>query len=86
MADNSWSLHPHRNGWRHLQTQVCCLPHHPVSCLTEDEHRPGDFFVFPDTDEETEDAEDEMETDEDIQDTAGLEEEVPSDDEEDNSQ
>jgi hypothetical protein len=33
-----------------------------------------------------EDAEDEMETDEDIQDTAGLEEEVPSDDEESNSQ
>jgi hypothetical protein len=44
------------------------------------------FFVFPDADEETEDAEDEMETDEDIQDTAGLEEDVPSDDEEDNSQ
>jgi hypothetical protein len=44
------------------------------------------FFVFPDADEETEDVEDEMETDEDIQETAGLEEEVPSDDEEDNSQ
>jgi hypothetical protein len=44
------------------------------------------FFVFPDADEETEDVEDEMETDEDIQDTAVLEEEVLSDDEEDNSQ
>jgi hypothetical protein len=43
------------------------------------------FFVFPDADEETEDAEDETEMDEDIQDTAGLEEEVPSD-EEDKSQ
>jgi hypothetical protein len=43
------------------------------------------FFVFPDADEETEDVEDEMETDEDIQATADLEEEVPSDDEEDNS-
>jgi hypothetical protein len=31
------------------------------------------FFVFPDANEETEDVEDEMETDEDIQDTAGLE-------------
>jgi hypothetical protein len=38
------------------------------------------FFVFPDADEETEDAEDEMEMDEDIQETAGLEEGVPSDD------
>jgi hypothetical protein len=45
----------------------------------------GTFFVFPDADEETEDVEDEMEPDEDIQETAGLEEEVPSDDEEDNS-
>jgi hypothetical protein len=44
------------------------------------------FFVFPDADEETEDAEDEMEPDEDIQETAGLEEGVPSDDEEDHSQ
>jgi hypothetical protein len=44
------------------------------------------FFVFPDPDEETEDAEHEMEPDKDIQETAGLEEEVPSDDEEDNSQ
>jgi hypothetical protein len=43
------------------------------------------FFVFPDADEETEDVEDETEMDEDIQETAGLEEEVPSDDE-DNSQ
>jgi hypothetical protein len=43
------------------------------------------FFVFPDADEETEDAEDEMEMDEDIQATADLEEEVPSDDEEDHS-
>jgi hypothetical protein len=41
------------------------------------------FCVFPDADEETEDAEDEMEMDEDIQETAGLEEEVPSNDEED---
>jgi hypothetical protein len=44
------------------------------------------FFVFPNADEEMEDAEDETETDEDIQETAGLEEEVPSDEEEDNSQ
>jgi hypothetical protein len=44
------------------------------------------FFVFPDADEETEDAEDEMELDEDIQETAGLEEEVLSDEEEDHSQ
>jgi hypothetical protein len=44
------------------------------------------FFVFPDADEETEDAEDETKTDEDIQGTAGLEEEVPSDDKEDHSQ
>jgi hypothetical protein len=43
------------------------------------------FFVFPDANEETEDAEDETEMDEEIQDTAGLEEEVPFD-EEDNSQ
>jgi hypothetical protein len=43
------------------------------------------FFVFPNADEETEDAEDEMELDKDIQETTGLEEEVPSDDEEDNS-
>jgi hypothetical protein len=43
------------------------------------------FFVFPNADEEMEDAEDEMETDEDIQATADLEEEVPSDDEEDHS-
>jgi hypothetical protein len=43
------------------------------------------FFVFPDADEEMEDAEDEMEMDEDIQVTADLEEEVPSDDEEDHS-
>jgi hypothetical protein len=41
------------------------------------------FFVFPDADEEMEDAEDEMETDEEIQDTAGLEKEVPSDEEDD---
>jgi hypothetical protein len=40
------------------------------------------FFVFPDANEETEDAEEETEADEDIQDTAGLEEKVPSDDEE----
>jgi hypothetical protein len=44
------------------------------------------FFVFPDADEKTEDAEDETELDEDIQETAGLEEGVPSDDEEDHSQ
>jgi hypothetical protein len=37
------------------------------------------FFVFPNADEE-------MELDEDIQETAGLEEGVPSDDEEDHSQ
>jgi hypothetical protein len=43
------------------------------------------FFIFPDADEETEDAEDEMETDEDIQETEELEEEVPSDGEEDHS-
>jgi hypothetical protein len=44
------------------------------------------FFVFPDANKETEDVGDETETDDNIQDTAGLEEEVPSDDEEDNSQ
>jgi hypothetical protein len=44
------------------------------------------FFVFPNANEEMEDVEDETETDEDIQETAGLEEEVLSDDEEDNSQ
>jgi hypothetical protein len=44
------------------------------------------FFVFPDANEETEDAEDEMEMDEEIQEPAGLEEEVLSDDEEDHSQ
>jgi hypothetical protein len=43
------------------------------------------FFVFPNANEETEDAEDEMEPDEDIQETAGLEEEVPSDEEENHS-
>jgi hypothetical protein len=107
MSDHPWSLHPHRNGWHHIQAQVCHLPCHSVSCLTEDEHRPGDFFVFPDANEEMkdmeydmedaedemedaedemEDAEDEMEMDEDIHETAGLEEEVLSDDEEDNSQ
>jgi hypothetical protein len=42
------------------------------------------FFVFPDADEEMEDVEDETETDEEIQETAGLEGKVPSDDEEDN--
>jgi hypothetical protein len=57
----------------------CVIPYHahwkaPVDLQT--------FFVFPDADEETEDAEDEMETDEDIQDIAGLEEEVPSDNDE----
>jgi hypothetical protein len=41
------------------------------------------FFVFPDANEEMEDAEDGTETDEEIQDTAGLEEEVPSDEEDD---
>jgi hypothetical protein len=49
----------------------------------EDEHRSGGFFVFPDADEETEDVEDEMEMDEEIQDTAGLEEAVLSDEEDD---
>jgi hypothetical protein len=34
------------------------------------------FFVFPDANEETEDAEDETEMDEDIQETAELEKEV----------
>jgi hypothetical protein len=43
------------------------------------------FFTFPDADEEMEDVEDETETDEDIQEIADLEEEVPSGDEEDNS-
>jgi hypothetical protein len=43
------------------------------------------FFVFPNADEETEDTEDETEMDEDIQETAGLEEEVLSDEEEDHS-
>jgi hypothetical protein len=43
------------------------------------------LFVFPDANEETEDVEDEMEPDEDIRETAGLEEEVPSDEEEDHS-
>jgi hypothetical protein len=38
------------------------------------------FFVFPNADEEMEDEEDETETDEDIQNTAGLEEGVLSDD------
>jgi hypothetical protein len=41
------------------------------------------FFVFHNADEEMEDAEDETEMDEEIQDTAGLEEEVPSDEEDD---
>jgi hypothetical protein len=41
------------------------------------------FFVFPDANEEMEDGEDETEMDEEIQDTAGLEEEVPSDEEDD---
>jgi hypothetical protein len=44
------------------------------------------FFVFPDANEETEDAEDETEMDEDIQEMAGLEEKALPDDEEDNSQ
>jgi hypothetical protein len=43
------------------------------------------FFVFPDADEDTEDTEDETEMDEDIHGTAGLEEEVLSDEEEDHS-
>jgi hypothetical protein len=41
------------------------------------------FVVFPDANEETEDAEDETETDEEMQDTAWLEEEVPLDEEDD---
>jgi hypothetical protein len=86
MADNPQSLHPHRNGWHHLQTQVCHLPHHPYHAQQRTNIDLKTFFVFPDTNEEMEDVEDEMETDEDIQDTAGLEEEVPSDDEENNSQ
>jgi hypothetical protein len=43
------------------------------------------FFVFPDANEEMEYAEDETEMDEDIQETAEVEDEVPSDDEEDHS-
>jgi hypothetical protein len=38
--------------------------------------------VFPDTNEEMEDVEDEIKTDKDIQDIAGLEEEVLSNDKE----
>jgi hypothetical protein len=63
---------------------LCCLPHNHISCLIEDGHLPADFFVFPNTDEEMEDEEDETETDEDIQDTARLEEKIPSDDEDNN--
>jgi hypothetical protein len=44
------------------------------------------FFVFPDADEEMEDVEDETEMDEDIQETAGLKEKVPSDNYKDHSQ
>jgi hypothetical protein len=61
----------------------CVIPYHAQQRTNIDLKT---FFVFPDADEETEGVEDEMETDEDIQDTAGLEEEVPSDDEENNSQ
>jgi hypothetical protein len=61
----------------------CVIPYHAQWRMNVDLET---FFVFPDADEEMEDVEDEMETDEDIQDTAGLEEEVPSDDEENNSQ
>jgi hypothetical protein len=60
----------------------CVIPYHARRRMNIDLET---FFVFPNADEETEDAEDEMEPDEDIQETAGLEEEVPSDDEEDNS-
>jgi hypothetical protein len=60
----------------------CVIPYHAQWKMNMDLET---FFVFPNADEETEDAEDEMVTDEEIQDTAGLEEEVPSD-EEDNSQ
>jgi hypothetical protein len=61
----------------------CVIPYHARWRTTIDLET---FFVFPNANEEMEDAEDEMEMDEDIQDTAGLEEEVPSEDEEDNSQ
>jgi hypothetical protein len=57
----------------------CVIPYHAQWRTNIDLET---FFVFPDANEETENVEDEMETDEDIQDTAGLEEEVPSDDDE----
>jgi hypothetical protein len=61
----------------------CVIPYHARRRMNIDLET---FFVFPDADEEMEDAEDETEMDEDIQETAGLEEEVSSDDEEDHSQ
>jgi hypothetical protein len=60
----------------------CVIPYHARWRMNLDLET---FFVFPDADEETEDTENETEMDEEIQETAGLEEEVPSDDEEDNS-
>jgi hypothetical protein len=56
----------------------CVIPYHARRRMNIDLET---FFVFPDADEEMEDVEDETETGEDIQETAGLEEEVPSDDE-----
>jgi hypothetical protein len=49
----------------------------------EDEHRSGGLFVFQGAHGEAEDVEDEMEADQEIQDTAGLGEKVPSDEEDD---
>jgi hypothetical protein len=60
----------------------CIIPYHARQRMNRDLET---FFVFPNANEVTEDAEDEMELDEDIQETAGLEEGVSSDDEEDHS-
>jgi hypothetical protein len=59
----------------------CVIPYHACRKALIDLQT---FFVFPDADEETQDEKDEMETDEDIQDKATLEEELSADDEEDN--
>jgi hypothetical protein len=61
----------------------CVIPYHARQRMNIDLET---FFVFPDADEEMEDVEDETEMGEDIQEIAGLEEEVPFDDEEDHSQ
>jgi hypothetical protein len=58
----------------------CIIPYHTQQRMDIDLWT---FFVFPDANEEMEDEEDEMGTDEDIQDKARLEEEVPSNAEED---